>query len=702
MNEPRTYKLDEIYPGTSPFSQGWSDRFFGRTAEVSDLANLISTYRVVSLYGNSGTGKSSLIHAGVAPKLGESRCLVVRISGLEPDIPQSEIKNIFAFHLLAAMTPVEKHADVKSDTLSKTLPSLLEELPKRAGKATEPGKNLGPDRFLFIDQFEEILTRHPDRWKDRAGFFEQLRDALEAAPRLHLVLAAREEYLAPLERLHAVLSGVSRSRYHLERLTVTQAKDAILKPARLAGYTPDEKMVGKVVDDLLKSKMETGGKPVEISGEFVEPLHLQIMCLEMAQSKFKPDYSPGGISGDVNAALVRYYDRAVKKVAGPVPFREARLRWFISRNLLTSARTRGLVHLSKAKGRLGGVSPEMLKALEGVKILREEQRAGASWYELTHDRFIDPILQSNAAFFEGWKQIGALLVLLLLAAGAVLGYRILQKRVDTAQHTTNVLNAAVESGPEQAIPTELALWKNGAQDDAMRLLEVGREKAPLQSIETIDRQLAQAEIEGDTASIAVLKKAHEEFLRYPIIRQEMEAQPKLREYICQRHFIVEGMSGGKALVERGLAAARKSYPNAEIFPPAPGASNPSYVLAYDGFLTCTDAQALSLKLFHDSNLKPTITYWWNCSNTCKDPNYDHPVPAGVIRMPDAHVGEPYFAFIPALPAGPFTLQSGAPPEGIAVRADGAIYGVPAQAGTAPFTFQVSQSGALLKIAIQVQ
>ena len=97
---------------------------------------------------------------------------------------------------------------------------------------------------------------------------------------MHFILAAREEHLAALERYDDLLSGASRSRYHLERLTVGQAKEAILKPARLAGYTPDEKLVSKVVYELLRSKVEIEGEPIDVSGEFVEPLHLQIMCLK--------------------------------------------------------------------------------------------------------------------------------------------------------------------------------------------------------------------------------------------------------------------------------------------------------------------------------------------------------------------------------------------------------------------------------------
>ena len=126
MSEERKYALDEVYPGTRSFSEEWHDRFFGRFAEVADLTALICTYDVVSLYGESGTGKSSLIQAGLGPELGELQCVVGRVSGPAPD-DKSPPQNIFAFHLLTSLGVPAK--DLASATLARTLPGFLEDLP---------------------------------------------------------------------------------------------------------------------------------------------------------------------------------------------------------------------------------------------------------------------------------------------------------------------------------------------------------------------------------------------------------------------------------------------------------------------------------------------------------------------------------------------------------------------------------------------
>lgn len=56
-----------------------------------------------------------------------------------------------------------------------------------------------PRFALIIDQFEEIVTGHPNRWWERADFFRQLDAALQANPNLWVVLSLREDYVAALD-----------------------------------------------------------------------------------------------------------------------------------------------------------------------------------------------------------------------------------------------------------------------------------------------------------------------------------------------------------------------------------------------------------------------------------------------------------------------------------------------------------------------
>src|SRR6188508_3021237 len=83
MNAP----LRKRYPGTRPFEDRPDDRrlFTGRDSEIEELCQRVASHRVLVLYAASGTGKTSLLRAGVFPKLRERGYLPlsVRFSGSE-------------------------------------------------------------------------------------------------------------------------------------------------------------------------------------------------------------------------------------------------------------------------------------------------------------------------------------------------------------------------------------------------------------------------------------------------------------------------------------------------------------------------------------------------------------------------------------------------------------------------------------------
>ena len=64
-----TARLSRRYPGVTPFEREQEHLFFGRDQEIADLLRLTALERLLVLFGKSGHGKSSLLNAGVLPKL---------------------------------------------------------------------------------------------------------------------------------------------------------------------------------------------------------------------------------------------------------------------------------------------------------------------------------------------------------------------------------------------------------------------------------------------------------------------------------------------------------------------------------------------------------------------------------------------------------------------------------------------------------
>jgi hypothetical protein len=71
---------------------------------------------------------------------------------------------------------------------------------------------------LIIDQFEEIVTAHPEYWPQRADFFRQLDEAMAADPLLWVVLSLREDYVATLEPYSSLLADKLRARFYMQRM----------------------------------------------------------------------------------------------------------------------------------------------------------------------------------------------------------------------------------------------------------------------------------------------------------------------------------------------------------------------------------------------------------------------------------------------------------------------------------------------------
>ena len=98
---------DSPFVGPRPFEKEDSDRFFGRTRETEELLSLIIAHRAVLVYAQSGAGKSSLLRAGVIPRLEDQQFQVLRsarVHGLLPnDVPPESVQNIFVYHALQVL-----------------------------------------------------------------------------------------------------------------------------------------------------------------------------------------------------------------------------------------------------------------------------------------------------------------------------------------------------------------------------------------------------------------------------------------------------------------------------------------------------------------------------------------------------------------------------------------------------------------------
>jgi hypothetical protein len=382
------------YPGPRPFEREEQRLFFGREREVRELRSLITAHRAVLLYAQSGAGKTSVLNAGLIPLLMEQGFEVLpvaRVRGFEPeDIDLKEIPNIYVFNTLVGW------AGDNAEPGSLVSTSIVTFLEAREHLTDEQG--LPSPRVAIFDQFEELFTSYPGRWKEREDFFSQVVEALEADPLLRVLFVIREDYLASLDSYIDFLPERLRTRCRLERLRADAACQAVERPIRDTGRTFAEGVASRLVNKLLNIRVENAaGEIVETPGEYVEPVQLQVVCqslwlnLPREVTVITSDHLQE--FGDVHEALRSFYERTVDIAKRQTGVNESDLRGWFNDKLITPAGTRGTVF--QGKEQTEGIANSAVDVLEAQHIIRAEMRAGARWYELTHDRLIEPIRKSN-------------------------------------------------------------------------------------------------------------------------------------------------------------------------------------------------------------------------------------------------------------------------------------------------------------------
>ncbi len=366
---------------------------YGRERELADLVDLVIAERVVLLYAPSGAGKSSLLQAGLAPRLVAEEFVVRPVVRVGMPLPDGVVGNRFLLSVLLSLeedVPEDRQAP-EAELAERTLAGYLDERMRREGAAAE---------VLIFDQFEEVLTADPTARGAQQAFFAGLGAALRD-PRRHAVIAMREDFIAGLDPLRGVVPTRLRTTYRLDLLGPAAARAAIQAPSRAAGVEFSDEAAGKLVDDLRRVQVQGSDGTIEVrAGEVVEPVHLQVVCrslwMRLPATATRIDVADLAGLGDVDQALATYYGDQVAAVARDCEVPERSLRGWLGRHLVTADGLRTQV-LKTAVATLG-LSNRVIEALVDTHLLRADARRGVTWIELAHDRLVAPLRASNS----GW------------------------------------------------------------------------------------------------------------------------------------------------------------------------------------------------------------------------------------------------------------------------------------------------------------
>jgi len=243
------------YRGLRPFREEDAPFFFGRDEFTGDLVQAVKTHDFVVVVGASGSGKSSVVRAGLVPRLRQAKDRVWDVVTLVPtDRP---------FHALAAaLLPLLEPELTEVDRLveiGKTAKYLAEgELALRDLVVRLLQKQAGTDRLLLIaDQWEEIYTLCGEE-PLRRRFIDQLLDASNTAA-LSIVLTLRGDFFGHALGYRPLVDRIDQAVVKVPPMNRDELQLAVEEPVKRVALTFEPGLVDRILADVDK---EPGNLPL--------------------------------------------------------------------------------------------------------------------------------------------------------------------------------------------------------------------------------------------------------------------------------------------------------------------------------------------------------------------------------------------------------------------------------------------------------
>jgi WD40 repeat protein len=337
--------------------------FFGRDREIEELYHRVFESKIMLVYGVSGTGKSSLIHCGLANKFQDTDWLpiVIRRGG-------NMVESMAAAISAASIT--KQSGLVNPSNFKKGVRSLYLDHYKPV--------------FFIFDQFEELFIF--GNKEERRSFIHIVKELAESDLQCRMIFVMREEYMAGVTEFEKYIPTFFSNRVRIEKMSHRNALEAIKGPCNAFKISLEEGFA-----DTLLEKLSPGSEDVELT-------YLQVFLdkiYRLAPGFLPP---PGGESkggaftlsllektGNVSDLLGSFLDEQIALLVNPEEGL-AVLKSFVS--VKGTKRQMSLDKVSEYAHTLGkpikdSSLNELLQTFISLRILRDKDQQEK--YELRHD-----------------------------------------------------------------------------------------------------------------------------------------------------------------------------------------------------------------------------------------------------------------------------------------------------------------------------
>lgn len=387
------------YPGTRPFSDSEEDRrlFFGRSEETEQLFLRVLSVPLLVLFGRSGLGKTSLLRAGLFPRLRSKAYLPVTV---RLNTPGESVA-------MAAARAIDRACEGEGlEAPRATAPDLKMLL---AGITIWRG-DLLLTPVLVLDQFEEVFTLHDAGSRHRiatelgalvfnAGAAGEPDSGTRASFPFKLVISLREDFLGALEEMTIQIPHLFHERMRVQPFGEAAAREAITGPAALEDLpgAPFTVAPFAYAPQLLEEML------AYLRGSFgvIEPFQLQLVCRRAEEAAEKLQRSTGGpVTLEPGSfgpefryehVLRDFYRDVLSELPRGQRLRAARL---CEEGLLDRSGHRLMLEATQIE-RDFGLRAATLTWLTQERVLLRERRRESVFYEIGHDRLAESIAQTR-------------------------------------------------------------------------------------------------------------------------------------------------------------------------------------------------------------------------------------------------------------------------------------------------------------------
>ena len=292
------------YMGLTYFDEEDADRFFGRDEITSMLVNRLYDTSFLALIGASGSGKSSLVRAGVIPVLKRNKILK---SNLQPPsgIWRALVMTPTARPLTRLAFTLTPHDHIEQSALRDQFLQNKNRLSETIKAQQESGHNT----LLFIDQFEEIFTMCTDETV-RQAFLDNILSLANGDSGAKVIVTLRADFYSDCLRYEGLRKILKTSQEPLGAMTPLEMAAAIVEPATQADWKFQDGLIEEIMEEVGN---EPGSLPL-LSHALLETWHRRRGRV-ITLSGYREAGKVQGAIAQTAESLYKSLDAASKKLA---------------------------------------------------------------------------------------------------------------------------------------------------------------------------------------------------------------------------------------------------------------------------------------------------------------------------------------------------------------------------------------------------